>query len=307
MQPMWRIAFQVPEAHASAFAEAVEAHVAAISTFELEEGGMWLVEGTAHQEPDSGRIATKIAVLAASLGLAEPGLTVEPLAPIDWVTQTYLSFPPVRVGRFFIHGSHHKKPVPKGCIGLQIEAAMAFGSGEHATTQGCLMALEDLHRRRRVRNVLDMGCGSGILGFGAARLWQVPVLGVDIDPISIEIARENAVLNRVHRKVALFPGNGYDTPEVRRRGPYDLIVANILARPLARMAPQLRRHLAPGGTVVLSGLLRRQENMVEAAHRAQGLRLVRRFRLGDWTALVLERRGAPDGTAPAALPDGKMV
>ncbi len=287
MQPMWRIAFQVPEAVAPLFAEVVESHVAAISTFELEEGGMWLVEGTAHQEPDGTRIATKIAVLAASLGLPEPDLTVKPLAPIDWVTQTYLSFPPVRVGRFFIHGSHHKKPVPKGCIGLQIEAAMAFGSGEHATTQGCLTAIEDLHKSRKVRNVLDMGCGSGILGFGAARLWHVPVLGIDIDPVSIEIARENAVLNKVHTEVSLFPGNGYDAPEVGRRGPYDLILANILARPLARMAPRLRQHLAPGGTAVLSGLLRRQENMVEAAHRKQGLRLIRRYRLGDWTALVL--------------------
>ncbi|MFC7333500.1 50S ribosomal protein L11 methyltransferase [Rhodocista pekingensis] len=287
MQPMWRVAFEVPEAMAPLFAEIVEPHMDAVATFELQEGGNWLIEGTSHAEPDGSRLSTKLAILAASLGLSEPALTIEPIAPIDWVTQTYLSFPPIRVGRFFVHGSHHKTGVPAGCVGLQIEAAMAFGSGEHATTQGCLKALDDLSRSLPLGHALDMGCGSGILGFAIAKLWRVPVLGVDIDDLSVEIAAENAVLNRVAHLVDLRAGNGYATPEVRRRAPFDLIVANILAKPLARMAPQLRRHLAPGGTVVLSGLLRRQENMVLAAHRAQGLRLVRRYRIGDWSTLVL--------------------
>ncbi len=288
MQGMWRVAFEVPEAFTPLFAEIVEPHVDAVSTFELEEGGLWLVECTSYAEPDTSRISMKLAVLAASLGIAEPALTKEPLPPIDWVTKTYLSFPPITAGRFFIHGSHHKKPVPLGKVGLQIEAAMAFGSGEHATTQGCLRAISDLSKVGGFRNALDMGCGSGILAFALAKLRKIPVVGVDIDALSIEIAQENAVLNRVHKLVDLYHGNGYHTAAVRRHGPFDLVVSNILARPLARMAPQLRRALIPGGTAIFSGLLVRQEALVINAHRAQGLHLVRRHRLGDWSTLVMQ-------------------
>jgi ribosomal protein L11 methyltransferase len=289
MQPMWRVAFEVPEALAPLFAETVEPHVDAVSIFELQEGGMWLVECTAHSEPDTARIQMKLAVLAAAHGIAEPALTKEPLPPIDWVTKTYLSFPPIEVGRFFIHGSHHKKPPPKGKLALQIEAAMAFGSGEHATTQGCLRAISALPRGGRPRSALDMGCGSGILSFALAKLRHIPVVGVDIDRLSVEIATENARLNRVHKLVRLYAANGYAAAAVRKAGRFDLIVANILARPLARMAPHVRRRLAPAGQVILSGLLHRQEPMVINAHRAQGLRLVRRYRLGDWSALVMRR------------------
>jgi len=291
MQPMWRIAFEVPEAHVTRFAEVVEPHVDAVSTFEIEEGGRWLVEGTSYNEPDTGRLSTKIALLATSLGLPQPDFTAEPLPPIDWVTQTYLSFPPIQAGRFFIHGSHHKKPVPLGSIGLQIEAAMAFGSGEHATTQGCLRAISNLRKSRTITNALDMGCGSGILAFAIAKLWKVPVVGVDIDQISIEIARENAELNRVDRFVKLYVGNGYRTAAVRqggRKGKYDVVVANILARPLAKMSADCRRHLRPGGIAIFSGLLNRQEALVINAHRMQGLKLIRRHRMGDWSTLVMQ-------------------
>jgi ribosomal protein L11 methyltransferase len=288
MQPMWRVAFEVPEALVPVFADMVEPHVDAVSTFELQEGGQWLIECTSYNEPDTSRIGMKLAVLAAAHGIAEPEMTKEPLAPIDWVTQTYLSFPPITAGRFFIHGSHHKKPVPKGKMGLQIEAAMAFGSGEHATTQGCLRAISELAAKGRIKDALDMGCGSGILAFALAKLARVPVIGVDIDELSIEIAQENAKLNRVHKLVKLYAANGYAAEAVRRHGKFDLIVANILARPLAKMSPSLRRHLQPGGTVILSGLLHRQEPLVINAHRAQGLRLVKRFRLGDWSTLVLK-------------------
>ncbi|QJE71940.1 50S ribosomal protein L11 methyltransferase [Aerophototrophica crusticola] len=288
MQGMWRIAFEVPERLVPLFADVVEPHLDAVSTFELQEGGQWLIEGTSYTEPDTARIAMKLAVLAAAQGIPEPELTKEPLPPIDWVTKTYLSFPPITAGRFFIHGSHHKKPVPKGKIGLQIEAAMAFGSGEHATTQGCLRAISELCKVGGFRNALDMGCGSGILAFALAKLRHIPVVGVDIDALSIEIAQENAVLNRVHKLVSLHAANGYAAKAVREFGKFDLIVANILARPLARMAPDLRRHLVPGGTAIFSGLLHHQEPLVINAHRTQGLRLVRRFRLGDWSTLVMK-------------------
>ncbi|MDE1147481.1 MAG: 50S ribosomal protein L11 methyltransferase [Azospirillaceae bacterium] len=288
MSGMWRVALTVHEDVVQAFAQVLEAHVDAVSTFELEEGGNWLIEGTSHGEPDQSRLVARVTVLAMALGVGQPTIEVEPLAPIDWVTQTYLSFPPIRAGRFFVHGSHHKKPVPAGCIGLLIEAAMAFGSGEHATTQGCLRALSDLRKSMPVTRALDMGCGSGILAFAIAKLWRAPVAAVDIDALSIMIAGENARLNKVNKLVTCRHGDGYRTPIVAKQGPYDLIVANILARPLARMAPRLRQNLRPGGIAVLSGLLARQEKLVIAAHRRQGLKLVRRYKIGEWNTLVMK-------------------
>jgi ribosomal protein L11 methyltransferase len=287
---LWRIALTVPQAHVAVFADAVGDFAAAVSTFEQEEDGdAWLIEATSQGEPDRARLAARIAVLAAALGLEEPALEVEQLPGLDWLTRSYQSFPPIRAGRFFIYGSHYEGEVPPGAVGLLVDAATAFGSGEHATTRGCLLALDLLARRAPVRRALDMGCGSGILAMGIAKMWRRPVLGVDIDDESVRVARLNARRNRVAALVRSEAGNGYSVPEVAKSGPYDLIAANILARPLARMAPDLKRNLAPGGHAVLSGLLIRQENRVLSAHRRQGLHLVRRFRLGDWSTLVLRR------------------
>jgi ribosomal protein L11 methyltransferase len=179
--------------------------------------------------------------------------------------------------------------VPAGRYGLLIVAATAFGSGEHDTTRLCLEALQELARQRRVRRPLDVGCGSGILSLAAALLWRVPVLGSDLDPESVRVARDNARLNRLRSLVTIVGGNGYGAPAIRRRAPFDLIVANILARPLCRLAPDLARHLEPGGVAILSGLLIEQEAQVAAAHRAQGLALVGRRRSRAWSALILRR------------------
>lgn len=288
---LWRIAFTVPEAVAPLFADMISdaAEVAAVSSFELEEGGAWLIEATAVEAPDTSRLATRLALLAASLGVAEPVLTVEPLPATDWLAQSYHGFPPLRAGRFFLYGSHIQTPPPPGCYPLRIDAATAFGTGEHETTRGCLLVLDRLCRGRRPSHALDMGCGSGILALAMARAWRVPVLAVDIDPESVRVARFNARRNGLAPWVRVTGGNGYANPEVRAGRPYPLIAANILARPLARMAPALARHLEPGGTAVLSGLLARQERLVVAAHRAQGLRLVSRLRRGDWMTLVIRR------------------
>lgn len=289
---LWRIAVVVPEAHAPVFAEAIGDHAEAVSTFELEEGGDWLVEATAAREPDRPRLAARVAVLAEALGLDEPALVVEDVPPIDWVSHSYQGFPPIRAGRFFVHGSHHGDGVPAGSVPLQVDAATAFGTGEHGSTRGCLLALDRLARRfrpgrTRGRGVLDMGCGSGILALAAAKRWRVPVAAVDIDPEAVRVTLVNAALNGARGRVRAAGGDGYATPLVRARGPYRLITANILARPLARMAPALRRHLAPGGVAVLAGLLTRQERHVLQAHRAQGLRLAFRIPQGEWTTLVL--------------------
>ncbi|NYZ11387.1 50S ribosomal protein L11 methyltransferase [Azospirillum sp. RWY-5-1] len=291
---LWRIALTVPEAHAPAFADAIGDHADAVSTFELEEGGAWLVEATVHGEPDRARLAARVAVLAGAVGIGEPLLIVEELPPIDWVSHSYQGFPPIRAGRFFVHGSHHEGQVPGGAVALLVDAATAFGTGEHGSTKGCLLALDRLVRRHRLRRgprggALDMGCGSGILALAVAKAWRVPVSAVDIDPEAVRVTKVNAGLNGVAARIRAQGGDGYRTPLVARHKPYRLITANILARPLARMAPQLRRHLAKGGVAVLAGLLARQERHVLQAHRAQGLRLIARIPVGDWTTLVIGR------------------
>ncbi|HYG87288.1 MAG TPA: 50S ribosomal protein L11 methyltransferase [Azospirillum sp.] len=290
---LWRIALAVPEIHAPAFAEAVGDHADAVSTFELEENVTWLVEATVYGQPDRPRLMARVAVLAEALGLPEPTLEIEEIPAIDWVSHSYQGFPPIRAGRYFVHGSHHEGGVPPGAIGLQVDAATAFGTGEHGSTKGCLLALDRLARRltlgRGMGAALDMGCGSGILALAVAKTWRVPVVAVDIDPEAVRVTRENARINRVHGLIHAEGGDGYDTPIVGRHGPYRLITANILARPLARMAPRLKHELAPGGYAVLAGLLARQERHVIQAHRTQGLRLVARIPMGEWTTLVVRR------------------
>ncbi|CAK0745945.1 Ribosomal protein L11 methyltransferase [uncultured Gammaproteobacteria bacterium] len=295
----WRVALDVPnEAAANLFADAIGDDADAVSVFEIETGpgaGGWLVETTWFRPPDRCRLLARVAVLAEAAGVAEPELCIETLPAIDWLTKTYQSFPPIRAGRFYIHGSHIQTLPPPGAVALRIDAATAFGTGEHASTHGCLVALDQLARRRRfggrpLKRALDMGCGSGILAMAVARVWRVPVAAVDIDAESVRVARENAHFNRVARYVHAHCGDGYHTPVARRHRPYQLIMANILARPLARMAPALARNLDKGGVAVLSGLLARQQRLVISAHRRQGLRLVGRVSGPEWVTLIMAKR-----------------
>jgi ribosomal protein L11 methyltransferase len=175
-------------------------------------------------------------------------------------------------------------------VPIRLDAGLAFGSGEHASTRGCLLALDELARRRRFRRVLDMGCGSGILAIAAAKCWPARVLAVDNDPKAVVVAQENADQNGVAGQIRVRWSEGYRSPAVRSAGPYDLIFANILADPLCDMARDLARHLAPGGTAILSGLFDRQAARVIEAHRAVGLRLRRCLQLEIWTTLVFSAR-----------------
>jgi ribosomal protein L11 methyltransferase len=275
------------EAAAERFAAALEPFAAAVSAFELTPGGAWRVEAYAAAAPEAASLAA--ALRDAAAGGHVPPHEVAPLPAIDWLAENRRDFPPLDLGRFFIHGSHFEGSVPAGRFGLLIDAATAFGSGEHDTTRLCLAALERLHRSRRIANPLDLGCGSGILSLAAALLWRVPVLGSDLDRESVRVARDNAKLNRLANLVRVVAADGYRAPEIRRRAPFDLVIANILARPLCRLAPALARHLAPGGVAILSGLLIGQEAQLVAAHRNQGLALAGRLRSQVWSALILRR------------------
>lgn len=285
---VWRVAARAADAEAAALAVAAfEPISAAVSAFKAEPGGAWQVEGFAAAAPKRSLVEASLALLWSGRADRPPALSIERLPERDWLAENQASFSPQRAGRYFIHPSHYRGEVPAGSIPLVIDAATAFGSGEHATTQGCLLALNALARRGRRRAVLDIGTGSGILAIAAAKTWRRRVLARDIDAEAVRVAARNAAANGVGSLVDLRRADGYRGLGAGRR--FDLVFANILARPLALMAPALARALAPGGVAVLSGLLARQEPAVLAAHRARRLTLRRRIRLAGWHSLVLAR------------------
>lgn len=206
----------------------------------------------------------------------------------DWVKLSQEGLPPVRAGRFFVYGAHDRGSVPPGVIPLRIEAGLAFGTGHHESTALCLALISDLARRRRFTRVLDLGCGTGVLAIAIARLWRVPVVAADIDPVAVEVTRDNARTNETAPSLRTIAADGLTHRAIGASAPYELIVANILAGPLTRLAPSIAAALAPSGCVLLSGLLRWQENLVLSYYRPHGLRLRARKRDGNWSALMLE-------------------
>jgi ribosomal protein L11 methyltransferase len=212
---------------------------------------------------------------------------VEALPDQDWIKLSQQGLPPVRAGRFFVYGAHDAGRVPHGVIPIKIEAGLAFGTGHHETTALCLGALSDLARKRSFYNVLDLGTGTGLLAIGAAKLWKRRVLASDIDPVAIEVTRDNARANRVAPLVAAFTADGLTHPILSNAAPYDLLIANILAGPLTQLAPAIQKALAPGATLLLSGLLYNQEKLVTSFYG--DLRYIGARRSGPWSALVLEK------------------
>lgn len=289
---LWRVSFTARIDTAEGLAAAIEPYCFATSWFEGEpfpDRPTWRIEGWCTNEPDRGALTAATAAAAAALGIEAPRLTIDVVPARDWLAENRGAFPPLRLGRYLIHGSHIRDHGPAGYIRLRIDAGRAFGSGEHASTAGCLLALDRLARRQRFQSALDLGCGSGILALAIAKTWRTTVVAIDIDPDAVAVSRANARANGLAPLVRTAVGNGYDSLAVRAARPFDLIVANVLARPLARLAGALARHLAPGGFAILSGLIDEDSAWVATAHRAFGLGLVRRFSLGGWTTLVLSR------------------
>ncbi|HVV91814.1 MAG TPA: 50S ribosomal protein L11 methyltransferase [Hyphomicrobiales bacterium] len=239
--------------------------------------------------PPGGAPERLVAAVRAAFGAALDGHAVETrvIADADWVAQSLAGLDPVRAGRFFVHGVHDRLRVPTNAIGIQVEAALAFGTGHHGTTKGCLLAFERLLRRQRPRLVLDVGTGTGVLAIAAAKALTRPVLASDIDPVAVHIARENAALNRVAHRVRAVEAIGVRHPAIASGAPYDLVFANILAGPLIALAPMLAPLVAPAGRLILSGLLARQEREVRAAYRARGLVLRSRILIDEWATLTL--------------------
>jgi ribosomal protein L11 methyltransferase len=289
---LWRVALRAPDAHTAATAAEAFSEFEAVSLFEEPGEGAWRVEGFARQKPDRGSLLARLALAWLALGGTPPEPRWEKLPRQDWVGINQASFPPLGVGRFFIHGSHFSGRVPAGRIALAIDAATAFGTGEHATTRGCLAVIDALSRRGP-RRILDMGTGTGILAMAAAKRWRRRIVARDIDGEAVRVAIHNARRNGVAALIDARRGAGYRDRGIARRRPYDLVLANILARPLERMARDLSRALAPGGVAVLSGLLAYQEPGVLAAHRLLRLPLKQRVVIDGWSTLVVGRGRSP--------------
>lgn len=213
----------------------------------------------------------------------------EDIPETDWMAQVLADLKPVRAGRFLVHGAHDRERVGPNDLAIEIEAGQAFGTGHHGTTAGCLTLIEEVVRRRRPGNALDLGTGSAVLAIGIAKLARVPVLATDIDPVAVAVARENVRQNQVHTLVETGVATGFGSPLFRNYAPFDLIVANILAGPLMKLAPTVSRHLSPWGDLVLSGILARQRNAVLAAYRVQGLNHRKTLQRGEWVTLHLSR------------------
>lgn len=290
----WRLVARVAGADAALeIAALLDELTSAVSAFEAGPAGIapaveWRVEAYPAKPMLDAALEIRLRLTAAAAGGSLIELAEERLYERDWLGENLRAFPPVRVGRFFIHGSHWRGTPPAGTVGIEVDAASAFGTGEHPTTAGCLLALDGLTRRRRFDAPLDIGTGSGILAIAAAKTLRRRVLASDIDTESVRVARRHVRRNGLSGLVRVVEGRGYRCRVVRRRQ-FDLILANILARPLAAMAADLARSLAPHGRAVLSGLLRRQEAMVLAAHRGQGLALERRLLIDGWSTLILLR------------------
>ena len=278
---------EAPAQDLGAALEALDPAPLALAVLEVEDGsGLWEVGAYYDSKPDG----LALDLLAAAHG-ARP-FAVAKLDDRDWVAQVRRELSPVRAGRFVVFGSHDAGGVPSHLIGLEIEAAMAFGTGHHGTTRGCLTALDRLARGGvRARRVLDLGTGTGVLAMAAAALWRVPALATDIDPVAVRTARANVAANALAPLVRCARADGCRSDLVRAEAPYDLVFANILARPLKRLAPDVARVTAPGGVAVLSGLLDAQAPGVEAVWAGHGFRRLFRLRDSGWTTLALRRRG----------------
>lgn len=285
-EPAVQIIARGPRAEAEAAARAIDADPALeAATYSIleedEDHDVWRIDAfpTTVEEADGLR--------AALAGFPALSVETEALADADWLAMALSGLPPVRAGRFFVYGMHDRGRAPVNAVKLRIEAGAAFGTGHHGTTIGCLWAYDSLLKRARFPKVLDVGAGTGVLAIAAARTGSRLTLGTDIDAVSVRISRENAVVNAVPTR--FVHASGLRERSVQASAPYDLVFANILARPLVSLAQDIRGALRPGGRAILSGLLRTQERFVRAAYLARGFRLERRVRRDAWCTLVMVR------------------
>jgi ribosomal protein L11 methyltransferase len=266
--------------------ESFEEGQAAIAAFERSDG-RWDISAHFAEPPDQNSIRELVA-LAAGDDIAQH-ITFDTVEARDWVAASLEDLVPVPAGRFIVHGRHDRARVAPNKLGIEIEAALAFGTGHHGTTRGCLLLLGQVLRSRQPKRVLDLGTGTGVLAIAAAKALRRRVLASDIDPVSVHVARDNARLNGVGNLVEAICATGFSAPQFAIRRSFDLVLANILANPLRQMATPMAAHLAPSASVILSGLLPHQARGVIASYRARGVILRRHLKIDGWSSLLLQR------------------
>ncbi len=267
-----------------------------LMTSEQDGAEQWRLDAYFETEPDAAAVMLLRSFVPSA---ARAPASVEPVEEQDWVTLSQQGLEPIRAGRFFVHTPAHRDQIPANAVPLEIDAGRAFGTGQHETTTGCLLALTRLKESGACfGNVADIGTGTGLLAFAALRLWPAArAIASDIDPVAIEVAAENAAINRVplgraRGRLELAVAPGLDHHRLRARAPYDLLIANILAAPLIELAPALAKAVEPGGRLILAGLLRGQAEAVLAAYRRHGLAPAFTVERGDWPTLTLRKRRA---------------
>ena len=284
----WAVTARLECGLANLIASAFEDDALAVTVMSPPRSELAQVEWLFGQRPDIKRLKAQLSIIGMIRGFTPPGLSIKELPKLDWLKKVAEDFPPLCIGRWTIHGAQHREAVPDRRHALQIDATNAFGTGAHPTTRGCLLILNQILKQRHdLHHALDVGCGSGILAMGFTKASHGKAVAVDLDPVSVSIARNNRNINGLRAHISIGPGRGYTAHRVKKNMPYDLIMSNIFATPLAHMAKDLKRNLRPDGIVILAGLLNSQANRVLSAHRLQGLYLLKRMIIGEWSILVL--------------------
>jgi len=256
-----------------------------VGVFELEDGsGLWEVGAYFSEKPDD----ISLALLAAVFQAEE--FKISELPQIDWVSKVQRSLKPVVAGRFFVYGSHDSDKVPPDCEPLLIEASMAFGTGHHGTTKGCLLALEQLITDGfKAKNVIDVGCGTAVLAMAAARIFSANVIASDIDSVAHSVAKMNILANGLDRNIQCFEASGFAHEQIKTKNPFDLIFANILLAPLLAIATDISKYSLSGGYVVLSGILSEQAELVVNKYTGVGLSLSNQIEIGEWVTIIFRK------------------
>ena len=281
----WLISLAVSKDAVPFFTDTIEPYCQALSCFEQPEDiTIWTIQGIAETEPNQADLNSRIALQAAAQNMPCPKLTAEKIKPVNWVAESQRGFPPMTIGGFYVHGTHVTEDMPPDLIGIEINAATAFGTGEHATTKGCLMALDQL-KNHTFDKPLDLGCGTGILAIAMAKLWGKTVIAADNDPEAVTVTGDNAALNHVQDLVIPTLSEGF----ADLNGPFDIITANILAKPLCDMAADMATNIKPGGYLILSGILDTQAENVLTAYKDNDFVLEYQENLEEWVVLTFRK------------------
>ncbi|PIR39505.1 MAG: hypothetical protein COV35_03045 [Alphaproteobacteria bacterium CG11_big_fil_rev_8_21_14_0_20_39_49] len=286
-EKLWVTEIELPKDNIDFFMDGLEESADSMSCFENEaDENLWKLQIYNQDKPNTDTLSKALKELSKQLNINNPAFVISEIEQTDWVSESQKNFESVDAGKFFVYPSWRKDEVPKDKIAIEIDPKRAFGTGGHETTKGCLLALQEL--QGSFSKVLDMGCGSGILAIGAAKLWrEAKVIAVDNDPICVETSIENANINDVADNVSVAYSDGYDSNLVHENGAYEVIISNILAIPLIEFAPKAKQYIASGGYIILAGLNNNQADDVIEAHEKSGFQFISKKEYGNWTILVM--------------------